>query len=63
MYSLPTTARLYPYASISLLGVVLLSTFKSTQNGFAPGIALPDFEAEQPPEYFVEEEFGGDPAY
>ena len=63
MYSLPTTAKYHPYASISFLGVVLLSTFKCTQNGFAPGIALPDFEEGQLQEDFAEEEFGDDPAY
>ena len=39
----------------------MLSTFKCTQYGFAPGIALPDFEEDQPEEDFAEEEFGDDP--
>ena len=59
--SLPTTAKYHRYASNSFLGVVLLSTFKRTQNGFAPGIYLPDFEEDHPQEDFVEEEFGDDP--
>ena len=48
---------------LAFFGIVLLSTFKRTQNGFAPGIYLPDFEEEQPQEDFVEEEFGDDPAH
>ena len=40
----------------------MLSTFKRTQIGFAPGIYLPDFEEEQPLEEYPEEEFVDDPA-
>ena len=50
------------HASIKLVyGIVLMSTFKRTQIGFAPGIYLPDPEEEQPPEEYLEEEFVDDP--
>ena len=50
----------YPFHQISILAFlsdiqdVLLSTFKCTHIGFAPGIYLPDYE-EQPQEELSEE--------
>ena len=38
---------------------VLLSTFKCTHIGFAPGIYLPEYE-EQPKEEYCEEEYYND---
>ena len=42
---------------------VLLSTFKCTHIGFAPGIYLPDYEEPPQEEYYEEEYYNDDPAY
>ena len=62
-YDLPTTAYKHVMHLLESLEQFLLSTFKCTQYGFAPGIALPDLMQDQPLEDFVEEEFGDVPAY
>ena len=41
---------------------VLLSTFKCTHIGFAPGIYLPDYEESPPEDYYEEEYYNDDPA-
>ena len=41
---------------------VLLSTFKCTHIGFAPGIYLPDYEESPPEDYYEEEYYDDGPA-
>ena len=41
---------------------VLLSTFKRTHFGFAPGICIPDYEEQPQEEYYEEEYYADEPA-
>ena len=59
----------YPFQQISILAFflsdiqdVLLSTFKCTHIGFAPGIYLPDYEESPPEDYYEEEYYDDGPA-